>query len=738
MNCLPFSSLVYRVLNEVLAVHGNVSLDFLADRLDGCEFRTDLGAIESVDSVSLSRLSFLVEVFPEFGIGDDGKIVRACGSVVGVADAEIQKLIDNDPYCDGLTFRQVCSLLRYSGSFLDLRARVLSLITHDRVFWYNSRIGVRPNLAFRKQPPCPCFEDHQPVLYELVIECLSRIEQPLSFSDICERLHGRVFLSVDGDLLAFTPTHHEAVRFFLDSHPIIFKANSLYWLMPLESEVDLFGGLYMREVYFLFQICGIWNQRYHLFPRLGLLRFPRTSEAACFLSRISQFREFLGRLFRLSRYPSAVIPPCQLFHRHHMVVAYQTIPFAPFTAMARSAGRTRVFHYRAPAPLALQPRDSFPIPAIKTDPPELVLPIFADDVHAPSKLLSRVRGIVAANSSVPLVGIYLTKIAEALDGQEVVDDEGELRKISPDVDSAAWIASALRRSYQYREGPRGVFTYFGFDVLPANYIFASFDDLVTFWLTLLHITSGQGGAVIPISVLHQAMTGKRYAHGSGDILTLCESADSIVIRLQGAVDPPYWISDAGIGLIRFSPEGTGFPGNPAWPTHVRRLPTPEDASTFANNIRWRLNHPFDRSRTEPNLDLPSRVATGQSPRIDGTTPEQQPTLTRNLTDEPETIPNPADKCSVRPPVAEMTRAPITPTPAPVEWAPPPPPPRRERLRKEIEERWNVGGLTRAGSLESLMKQKAGLDDWDACREIARTIGNLDAHKRQGGLLKRKE
>jgi hypothetical protein len=173
----------------------------------------------------------------------NGEIVRAVQPPSTDLPPEIELLLDYDPDCDGLMFSQVCQLCNYTGSFFDAGRLILSVITHERVFWYNSKIGVRPNLQFRTQMLYSCCESGSRLLFELILEFLSRIEEPIEISNMMERLRGLEYVKPTGKLMVVNANDQETIEGFLDSLPIIFKRNSLYWMMPLESEVDIFGGL---------------------------------------------------------------------------------------------------------------------------------------------------------------------------------------------------------------------------------------------------------------------------------------------------------------------------------------------------------------------------------------------------------------------------------------------------------------------------------------------------------------
>jgi hypothetical protein len=220
----------------------------------------------------------MVDSFSDFVNGPDETILRRASTEE--VEPELRTLLEFDLHFEGLTFWEVCQTLNYTGTFAERKGRVLRLIGHERFFWFNTKLGVRPRMNFRRQPPFLCSQNSQPILYEFVLEELSRITEPMAIGDLLRTLAVQTFMSETGAIEAVSGAHQVQISGFVDTFPAIFRTNGHYWLMPLESDVDFFGGLYIREAHLLTSIFSGWNTRCTRLPHLSSLRFPRKMSSA--------------------------------------------------------------------------------------------------------------------------------------------------------------------------------------------------------------------------------------------------------------------------------------------------------------------------------------------------------------------------------------------------------------------------------------------------------------------------
>jgi hypothetical protein len=107
----------------------------------------------------------------------------------------------------------------------------------------------------------------------------------------------------------------------------------------LDSEVNFQANcLYLSTVIVMLSIEAHWllsNYRryppkYLLVPKLGLLRFPIGHKSACFLSRISDFRNRLRAFFEMETV-LAPRPPPFLFLPPYLDSPHEVVPFSPFS-----------------------------------------------------------------------------------------------------------------------------------------------------------------------------------------------------------------------------------------------------------------------------------------------------------------------------------------------------------------------------------------------------------------------
>jgi hypothetical protein len=530
---VPLRTLLHETLQRIC--EDSVDMATVVKTLKFETFRSDLGELRVVGVMPESRIAALVDSFSDFVKGPDATILRR--SRTEELDEELQTILTFDPHFEGLTFWELCKALNYNGTFLECKGRVLHLIGHERVFWFNTRIGVRPNLSFRQQTPFRCPQD-TPLLYELILEALSLLTHPISIDCLLDTLDGKSFITETGTTEKVSPHYQFQIRGFVDTFPAIFRMNDRYWLMPLESEVDFFGGLYLREAHYLANLFGGWGNRYLWLPRFAFLRFPRKTYAACFLGRIHSFRHFLVDYLGVSQADPASMPPF-VHNRLHIFSTYQVLPFAPFAQCTRATQRfpdtqLRKLNQRKPAvPAAPGP---LPLPVIPGAPRAAA--------QAQPSLLALLRRC-ATNPAAPRFSAFsIDAFVDALANTG----------LSSDSVSVALIAAELRVSRQFYESPPGSFTYLGFDILPPSYSFASLEDLIEFTLALMHVNTGLGGAAFEAGALNEALAGKRFSEGSGRV-SAYRAPEDAAGRLHSRAQTHgglFWVSGTLLYLLRLS------------------------------------------------------------------------------------------------------------------------------------------------------------------------------------------
>jgi len=275
---LPLQSIISNKLDFFLSDAASVPLDEVVHSFAGCEYRSDLGkSCRFKDNVK-KRLLTLIHSFAKFDVSEDLRIFRVDRSL-STLNHDIEILEENDPFCEGLTTDQVSLLLNITGSPHDHQSRLFSLTLHERVFYYGSKIGVRSDLPFTPQPRKQIAPNDSPgYLYELVIQILTELTAPISQVDLAAKLIDQMIVHDQDREFQLSPRAMPTVMAFIDTSPIIFRKGSTYFLMPLESEVGVYGGLYVSELRDL-SLCVFMASQ----EALELLRFPISETSASFV-----------------------------------------------------------------------------------------------------------------------------------------------------------------------------------------------------------------------------------------------------------------------------------------------------------------------------------------------------------------------------------------------------------------------------------------------------------------------
>jgi hypothetical protein len=77
---------------------------------------------------------------------------------------------------------------------------------------------------------------------------IHQLPAPIRVRELMLELADVEFKAPDGRTQRITATDEPAIVNFLEASPIVLKRPRQYYLIPLESEVDVFGGLYMGEL----------------------------------------------------------------------------------------------------------------------------------------------------------------------------------------------------------------------------------------------------------------------------------------------------------------------------------------------------------------------------------------------------------------------------------------------------------------------------------------------------------
>jgi hypothetical protein len=401
------------------------------------------------------------------------------------------------------------------------------LLTHSQIFWYNSKIGVRPQLPFAPQAPYTATQP--PLLYELVLQVLSRLSAPAAFEWVFEQMRKSPFIRTNGEVAAVSLNEVNEIRAFMESSPVVCNDSGAYFLFPLESEIDFFGGLYTRELHFLFKMYDPFPLTCADIPQLAYLRFPRLPTEASFICRTAHCQQKLYGLFGIA--PDSVAdPPPGLVGSFKTCVPHQAVCFAP--AVESSLDLRRLF----PEPQ---------LPALSA---EEVLSVFANEQRCAELAVDE---IVARFAASDLVG-------------------------ERDADAArARIVAELQRSNEWVDLKNGRFCAMGFSLLRKRVAHESFLDLIVTALSMLHVASGSGGPAFPIQLLAQMLKGARFRVTKSQ-LTSWNDTDRLAVRLGrlAKAGPPFCCSGNCVGLLKFTP-GSG----------QGHLPTDADTVELIERIR---------------------------------------------------------------------------------------------------------------------------------------------------------
>jgi hypothetical protein len=609
------------------------------------------------------------------------RIMKMISSLPGSGQTlpgDLELIRQNDFDLEGLTFEQIAVIL--PDMTLEL---IPSLLASDALFWYNTRIGLRPSIPFavQKQWVAP----NPALLYELVLELLSGVTLPMSFEDITKALDGCSFLRLDGQLGKVDSSVEQVIESFLTTSPMIVRMGPLYYLLPLESEVDLFGGLYVRELHYMMKLYGPYPSTWQAMPDPGFLRYPVSDTEAVFLFRVPKWRELLMARFWIVPDPRA-IPPRQLFCGLHTIVAHYPLPLAPFKNMKR----------------------------IKRDPLPLVE---GANPIATTKALAQVVSQIAN-----------TEVCQPLTIREIVKEipcpvicrDGQLRRAT-DRD----VTDALQGSYEWRKIRSSRWIPFGFTVLRPPQTYDSPTDAIVAALTLLHLTSGFGGAVFPWGVLEAAVVGLTYSVAPGESAVLAKDGLRELVERLAAEGAPWWINRDAVGLIRFSPDApdTVFTPSDTWTDDVRqrraiacaepRPPIDQDVVDFirelgviASDLPEGCSLSAFLARKQKAASMRRRIASL------GEWPEPERWKVSPPTEPQETI----------------SRASTVSAPLILGWRPPPDP------RPTPDFATAVKQLRKSEEWESLdtavqkLQPLHGGTEWECCCATVRVLGELEARR----------
>jgi hypothetical protein len=521
---LPFLRAVLAATTGMLAIRDCVALANIATALSNRRFRSILGDGPSVTDDTMPRIRCILDV-GNFEIADD--VVRRGAPDEDMVDRDLRILKQADPWFGGLTRNELFRVLDCQES-----GRLNTLVGDERVFCYNTRIGVRPRLRFRAQTPFEPTE--RPFLYEVVLSHLSKLAEPVSMSDLLAKLKGKQFQD-DGETVKISKEHYSMIEKFVRTSPIIFSENSRYFLMPLESEVDFYGNLYFSEIYHMFSVYRkSASTCFQLAETLEFLRFPVGNDQACFVGRIDKFIDVLPDRLRL---PSDVALEPSLME-FFVTGSHQIVRLAPLrTIVSREVIVDR----------SIRKGIGAQFPKKSMHPLGSVLPL--------------------AVTFLDMETFTVTDFIGALQGFRVTTYDGLEFTVGVDDFSFFLVERELRFLSTFRPISLGIFTFKG--VRPpadpdAAGVFENLGDLVYHALEVLHTKTKQIGAAFTLDEVNKEMAGYRYAEGhsrrkvvevwkqssslAGQVLSLEREGLSVVVSMDRS----------RMGLIKFSPDSTGF------------------------------------------------------------------------------------------------------------------------------------------------------------------------------------
>jgi hypothetical protein len=318
-----------------------------------------------------------------------------------------------------------------------------------------------------------------------------------------------------------------------------------------------------------------------------------------------------------------------------------------------------------------------------------------------------------------------------LRGLVLKTSDGSVFRVDEDPISYNLIRQEMLDSTRFVDSKRGKYVFvYGFPALDVHYIFESFCELVHHELEEQHLMGGEPGAFLLVEALERQIAGHFYRtkSGPGERIEIYVPTGGLRKTLQQLQDRGFglfWFNRNKIGLIKYSPDETGFvpkkgQDKKLWPDVVtrrydaecaaRHVPSNDDLQVLVHKILQMNKHLYD--------SLPKEH------------PVEETTSEVELTEPQWEAPPVTDSDYREGSIDESRSAKKVVAPPPVPWTPqnmgdvPP------DLVKAVQELRELGDkMSLDGAAESLQPTYGeGRSKWECCLDIMEAIGFLHAAK----------